>query len=107
LRRAGLFFFALARPFRGPDVKPPKQKRGQKTPMRERVLALDAPLTSLADDQVLSFHEWCALNRISERTGRRILANPGGPQVVQLSARRVGVTIGANWRWQQQRSRAP
>jgi hypothetical protein len=43
--------------------------------MASRVLALDAPLTSLADDQVLGFHEWCRLNRISERTRRRILAS--------------------------------
>jgi hypothetical protein len=77
-----------------------KKRRGTKTPMRERVLALDAPLTSLADDQVLSFVEWCRLNRISERTGRRILASPGGPQTVQLSPRRVGVTVRANRTWQ-------
>jgi len=84
-----------------------RQKRGKKTPMQERLLALDAPLTSLADDQVLSFHEWCALNRISERTGRRILASPGGPQTVQLSPRRVGVTVRANRAWQQSRERPP
>ena len=83
-------------------AKPHKkqQKHGQKTPMARRVLALDAPLTSLADDQVLSFVEWCRLNRISERTGRRILAGPGGPQIVQLSPRRVGVTVRANRTWQ-------
>jgi hypothetical protein len=73
--------------------------------MRKRVLALDAPLTSLADDQVLSFIEWCRLNRISERTGRRILNAPGGPTVTMLSARRVGVTVRANRTWQQSRTR--
>jgi len=89
-------------------AKHPKQnRRGTKTPMRERVLALDAPLTSLADDQVLSFVKWCRLNRISERTGRRILANPGGPQTVQLSPRRVGVTVRANRTWQRAQRRAP
>jgi hypothetical protein len=86
-------------------TKPPKQKRGTKTPMRERVLALDAPLTSLADDQVLSFHEWCALNRISERTGRRILSRPDGPAVTMLSPRRVGVTVRANREWQRSHER--
>jgi hypothetical protein len=86
-------------------AKPPKQKRGTKTPMRKRVLALDAPLTSLADDQVLGFIEWCRLNRISERTGRRILANPDGPATVQLSPRRVGVTVRANREWQLERER--
>jgi hypothetical protein len=78
-------------------------KRGQKTPMRKRVLALDAPLTSLADDQVLSFHEWCALNRISERTGRRILDGPEGPPTVQLSPRRIGIRVAANRAWQHAR----
>jgi hypothetical protein len=73
--------------------------------MRKRVLALDAPLTSLADDQVLSFVEWCRLNRISERNGRRILASPDGPQTVQLSQRRVGVTVRANREWQRARER--
>jgi hypothetical protein len=85
-------------------AKHPKQ-RGQKKRMAQRVLALDAPLTSLADDQVLSFIEWCRLNRISERTGRRILAKPGGPQTVQLSPRRVGVTVRANREWQRARER--
>ena len=89
-------------------AKHPKQnRRGTKTPMARRVLALDAPLTSLADDQVLSFVEWCRLNRISERIGRRILANPGGPQTVQLSPRRVGVTVRANRTWQRAQRRAP
>ena len=81
-------------------TKHSKQKRGQKTPMRKRVLALDAPLTSLADDQVLTFHEWCALNRISERTGRRILDGPDGPTVTLLSPRRVGIRVADNRDWQ-------
>src|SRR5262249_21895832 len=66
-------------------------KRGRKTLLRERTLALDAPLTSLADDQVLTFPEWCRLNRISERTGRRIITGPDGPVVTMLSPRRYGV----------------
>jgi hypothetical protein len=86
-------------------AKHPKQKRGTKTPMARRVLALDAPLTSLADDQVLSFVEWCRLNRLSERTGRRILASPGGPQTVQLSPRRVGIRVADNRAWQRARER--
>jgi hypothetical protein len=87
-------------------IKHFKQKqRGQKKPMARRVLALDAPLTSLADDQVLSFVEWCQLNRISERTGRRILNRSDGPTVTMLSPRRVGVTVRANREWQQARER--
>ena len=83
----------------------PKRNRGQKTPMRKRVLALDAPLTSLADDQVLTFPEWCRLNRISERTGRRILDSPEGPPIVQLSPRRFGIRVAANREWQHAREK--
>jgi hypothetical protein len=68
--------------------------------------ALDAPLSPLHDDQVLTFFEWCQLNRISERTGRRILAGPDGPTVTLMSAKRVGITIANNRRWQKSRERA-
>jgi len=78
-------------------------KRGRKTSMRKRVLALDAPLMSLTDDQILSFVEWCRLNRISERTGRRILDGPDGPLIVRLSPRRIGIRVAANREWQQAR----
>jgi hypothetical protein len=57
------------------------------------------------DDQVLSFAEWCALNRISRRTGNRILAGPDGPTVTQLSAKRIGITRGNNAKWQRSRER--
>jgi hypothetical protein len=69
--------------------------------------ALDQqPLSLLLDSQVLTFREWCRLNRISGRTGRRVLASGTGPTVVRLSPRRVGITVGANKRWQQSRERA-
>jgi hypothetical protein len=67
--------------------------------------ALDAPLSVSPDDQVLTFLEWCAINRISERNGRRILAATGGPVVTMLSARRIGITVGNNRRWQRSRER--
>ena len=89
---------------RSETPKRKQKRRGTKKPMAKRVLALDAPLTSLADDQVLTFFEWIRLNRISERTGRRILNGPGGPTVTMLSARRVGVTVRANRAWQQSRA---
>jgi hypothetical protein len=59
------------------------------------------------DDEVLSFKEWCRLNNFSESTGLRILKGPKAkrPQVVQLSAHRIGITRGENRRWQQNRSR--
>jgi hypothetical protein len=85
-------------------TKRPKQKRGRKTPMHKRALALDALLT-LSDDQVLGFHEWCRLNRLSERTGRRIITGPDGPVVTMLSPRRYGVRVADNRAWQHARAR--
>jgi len=62
---------------------------------------------TLNDYQVLRFPEWCALAGISTRTGRRLLAAGTGPAVVQLSSRRVGVSIAAHRQWLQRRERAP
>jgi hypothetical protein len=73
--------------------------------------ALDGPLPfllrqgELHDEQVLSFHQWCALNGFSPRTGRRILASGDGPIVTQLSEKRIGITVGNNRRWQEARAR--
>jgi hypothetical protein len=57
------------------------------------------------DDQVLTFSEWCALNSIGSRSGRRILASGEGPMVLQLSANRIGITRRANREWQASRER--
>jgi hypothetical protein len=67
--------------------------------------ALDAPLALSNDHQVLTFREWCQLNRISERTGRRILSSGTGPTVTQLTAKRIGISVGNNKRWQESRAR--
>jgi hypothetical protein len=56
------------------------------------------------DDRVLTFAEWCELNRISPATGRRIIAGGDGPLVTRLSERRIGITVGANRRWRDARS---
>jgi hypothetical protein len=58
------------------------------------------------DDQVLNFPQWCALNGFSEPTGKRVLASGDGPPVVWLSARRRGVRVGDNRRWQEARIRS-
>ena len=60
-------------------------------------------------DQVLTFGEWCLLNKISTRTGRRILKlpEPDRPAVVRLSANRMGITRRANRRWQESRECTP
>lgn len=58
-----------------------------------------------SDNRVLTFTEWCALNGISERTGRRIIAGGGGPSVIQLSPQRIGISTQANLEWQAKRTR--
>jgi hypothetical protein len=58
------------------------------------------------EDQVLGFTQWCLLNNISVRTGRRIIDGPDGPAVVKLSDRKLGITVRENRLWQQRRARA-
>ena len=50
----------------------------------------------MEDDRVMSFDDWCKLNRFSRSTGQRILAAGKGPQFIQLSERRKGVTVAEN-----------
>jgi hypothetical protein len=57
------------------------------------------------DDEILTFEEWCELNKISPRTGTRVLAGPDGPIVTRLSAKRIGITRGNNAKWQRSRER--
>jgi hypothetical protein len=64
-----------------------------------------ADAAAFDDQQVLTFREWCRLNAVSPRTGRRILASGEGPVVTQLSASRIGITRGNNRRWQESRAR--
>ena len=80
-----------------------KQRKQRKPTKRPSTLA--APFDMSNDNQVLAFLEWCQLNRISERTGRRIIRSGQGPAVVHMSDKKIGVTIGANKLWQQARSR--
>jgi hypothetical protein len=81
-------------------------RRHKRRAKPRRPSALDRPLSILLDSQVLTFFEWCRLNRFSERTGRRILKSGRGPPVVQLSTQRIGITVGANKQWQQSLERA-
>jgi hypothetical protein len=66
----------------------------------------DPSLAPLLDDRCLSFAQWCTLNGIGQRTGRRILKSGHGPAVTQLSEKRIGITVRANREWQQSRERA-
>jgi len=74
-------------------------QRRQSDPAQDRDI-------ELKQHQVLSFTDWCRLNGISSATGRRILKSGHGPIVTQLSARRIGITIGANADWQASRARS-
>jgi hypothetical protein len=86
------------------ELPPQKQhKRRRRWASSARGSALAEPLSLLLDAQVLTFHEWCRLNRISERTGRRILSAPGGPPVVRLSPRRIGITVVGDRAWKASR----
>ena len=55
----------------------------------------------LSQHQVLTFLEWCKLNKISPATGRRIRKSGKGPKFIRLSDRRIGVTVGDNRAWQE------
>jgi hypothetical protein len=67
---------------------------------------LGPSLAPLIDDRVLTFRQWAALNSLGERTARRILKSGNGPAWVQLSDRRIGVTVRANRAWQESRERS-
>jgi hypothetical protein len=57
------------------------------------------------DDQLLSFKNWCKLNAISERAGRRIWADPKArPTLTKLTSRKLACSVGSNRRWQQARA---
>jgi hypothetical protein len=65
-----------------------------------------ASLSSAPPFQILTFNEWCAVNGISPRTGRRIISGPDGPVVTQLSAKRIGISIANHLAWLKSRERA-
>lgn len=60
--------------------------------------------TNLPDHAVLTKSQTCALTNLSEDTLSRLHHRGDGPERVQLSARRVGYTVGAVRIWLQQRS---
>jgi hypothetical protein len=65
----------------------------------DRALSLIDP-----DDRVLTFREWCSINRFSLDTGRRRVAE-GAVDVVQLSPRRIGITTRANRKFHEGQTR--
>lgn len=55
------------------------------------------------DDRMLTFSEWCKRNGFSLSTGQRLRASGQGPVFVQLSTRRIGVSIAEDRRWRKAR----
>ena len=86
------------------EVEQRRSRRKKKPSQYHRALNT-SPVSTLHPDQILTFLDWCRLNRISERTGRRILQSGNGPVVTQLSNWRVGITVANNALWQQSRER--
>jgi len=71
----------------------------RKEPARQEYLTAD-------DMKVMSLNQWCKLNGFSLATGKRIIASPNGPKVIQLSLRRFGIRMIDNARWQESCARA-
>jgi hypothetical protein len=92
---------------RSPKKFSPKQLARRKLEIaKARKQRLDLLPAVLNDNQVLRFSEWCSLNDISPRTGRRIFARGDGPATTRLSPKRIGITVRANKEWQASRERA-
>jgi hypothetical protein len=77
-----------------------KQRRRRERERNRRQRRMQLSQLCLPDDGVLTFAEWCCLNDISTRTGRRIRASGKGPVFLQLSENRVGVRVRDNRLWQ-------
>lgn len=56
-------------------------------------------------DEIFTFPQWAALNKISQRTGRRIISSPGGPEITMLSKQRIGISRRANRVWQESKTK--
>jgi hypothetical protein len=72
--------------------------RAKREANRERYTDYDNP------NQVLAFKQWCRVNKFSDSTGKRVLAS-GACKYVMLSERRIGITVGANREYQQNRTK--
>ena len=89
----------------GQTTPPRTNNKAKQDALRARVLS---HLKDASDDSVLTFEEWCALNTFSPASGHRIKGDPDPkkrPRFVQLTPRRVGITVGENRRWQASRTR--
>jgi len=57
------------------------------------------------DARVLTIRQWSQLAGFSTRTAKRLFKAGGGPQRVQLSTNRVGVTLATHKAWVEARTR--
>jgi hypothetical protein len=96
-RAGGIRFFGLSEMTKRKRAKKARYSKSRKLAV---LISPDDP------DAVLTFVEWCLLNHISQRQGRRILKAPGGPIVTQLSDNRIGISRRNNRTWQAARARA-
>jgi hypothetical protein len=61
---------------------------------------------ALDDQRVMTIKQWAEVNNFSWWTGQRLIKAGQGPKIVQLSPRRIGITVRANREWQRARERA-
>ena len=57
------------------------------------------------DDVVMSVSAWAEINDLALITARRLIANGQGPEVIQLSPNRFGITRRADRAWKEARRR--
>jgi predicted DNA-binding transcriptional regulator AlpA len=89
------------------NMVPRSKSRSSRAPRRNKQPSLDRqPLpATLHDAQVLTIRQWSQLAGISPRTAKRLFKAGGGPQRVQLSSNRTGVTLAAHKAWLESRTR--
>jgi hypothetical protein len=101
----------LPRPAKRAPAKPTKPKEETKKQREARLKKARAAQKQLRqrlaedDDAVLTLVEWAALNGISLRVARSIIASDKGPVITRLSARRLGVSRKAHREWLETRAR--
>jgi len=61
---------------------------------------------TVEDQRVLTLKECAAMNNLSLLTLKRRIKAGDGPQIIQLSPRRIGVRVIDNARWQAARLRS-
>jgi hypothetical protein len=87
------------------ETQRPQRPRKARKPRKSLVPRTPMP-AFVNDAQIMTINEWCALNSIGHRTGRRILALGEGPVITELSEKRIGISVRANREWQASRERA-